>query len=46
MFEKGIFNGASTGLRRGSVATPTVCTEIRASDQMVCNSALHQIAIA
>ena len=46
MFEKGISNGASTGLRRGSVVTPTVSTEIRASDQMVCNSVLQQIAIA
>ena len=46
MFEKGISNGASTGLRRGSVVIPTVSTEIRASDQMVCNSALQQIAIA
>ena len=46
MSEKGISNGASTGLRRGSVVTPTGSTEIRARDQMVCNSALQQIAIA
>ncbi len=32
---------ARTGLRRGSVVTPTVSTEIRASDQMVYNSALQ-----
>ena len=37
---------ARTRLRRGSVVTPTVSTEIRASDQMVCNSVLQQIAIA
>ncbi len=35
-----------TGLRRGSVVTPTVSTEIRASDQLVCNLALQQISIA
>ncbi len=35
-----------TGLRRGSVVTPTVSTEIRASDQMVCNLALQQNSIA
>ena len=46
MFEKGISNGASTELRRGSVVTPTGSTEIRARDQMVCNSVLQQIAIA
>ena len=46
MFEKGISNGASTGLRCRSVITPTVSTEIRASDQMACNSVLQQIAIA
>ncbi len=37
---------ARTGLRRGSVVTPTVSTEIRASDQMVCKLALQQISIA
>ncbi len=37
---------ARTGLRRGNVVTLKVSTEIRASDQVVCNSALQQIAIA
>ncbi len=37
---------ARTGLRHGSVVTPKVSTEIRASDQMVYNWDLQQIAIA
>ncbi len=35
-----------TKLRRGSVVTPTVSTEIRASNQMVCNLAMQQTSIA